>query len=69
MAPQTDTRTRQRSTTRQHSTTGHNTEEQGATTSRPTTGKHTRTHTGKEGPYQDRRLLCPFRLSPLLTCS
>ena len=24
---------------------------------------------GKEGPYQDRPLLCPFRLSPLLTCS
>ena len=23
----------------------------------------------KEGPYQDRPLLCPFRLSPLLTCS
>ena len=26
------------------------------------------THT-KEGPYQDRPLLCPFRLLPLLTCS
>ena len=24
---------------------------------------------GKEGAYQDRPLLCPFRLSPLLTCS
>ena len=24
---------------------------------------------GKEGPYQDRPPLCPFRLSPLLTCS
>ena len=23
----------------------------------------------KEGPYQDRPPLCPFRLSPLLTCS
>ena len=23
----------------------------------------------KEGPYQDRPLLCPFRMSPLLTCS
>ena len=23
----------------------------------------------KEGPYQDRPLLCPFRLPPLLTCS
>ena len=23
----------------------------------------------KEGPYQDRPLLCPFRLLPLLTCS
>ena len=23
----------------------------------------------KEDPYQDRPLLCPFRLSPLLTCS
>ena len=23
----------------------------------------------KEGPYQDRPVLCPFRLSPLLTCS
>ena len=23
----------------------------------------------KEGPYHDRPLLCPFRLSPLLTCS
>ena len=23
----------------------------------------------KEGPYQDRPLQCPFRLSPLLTCS
>ena len=25
--------------------------------------------TGKEGPYQDRPPLCPFRLSALLTCS
>ena len=25
--------------------------------------------TAKEGPYQDRPPLCPFRLSPLLTCS
>ena len=23
----------------------------------------------KQGPYQDRPLLCPFRLLPLLTCS
>ena len=23
----------------------------------------------KEGPYQDRPPLCPFRLLPLLTCS
>ena len=23
----------------------------------------------KKGPYQDRPLLCPFRLLPLLTCS
>ena len=23
----------------------------------------------KEGPYQDRPSLCPFHLSPLLTCS
>ena len=23
----------------------------------------------KEGPYQDRPLLCPFSLPPLLTCS
>ena len=27
------------------------------------------TDSGKEGPYQDQPLLCPFRLSPLLTCS
>ena len=26
-------------------------------------------YSGKEGPYQDRPPLCPFRLSPLLTCS
>ena len=25
--------------------------------------------TTKEGPYQDRPLLCPFRLAPLPTCS
>ena len=27
------------------------------------------TDDSKEGPYQDRPLLCPFRLSPLVTCS
>ena len=46
-APQKDTKTQQHSTTRQHSTTGHNKEGQGATASRPTTGKHTRTHTAE----------------------
>ena len=31
---------------------------------------NTLAHRGnKEGPYQDRPPLCPFRLSPLLTCS
>ena len=29
----------------------------------------TRSTDVKEGPYQDRPLLCPFRLLPLLTCS
>ena len=31
--------------------------------------RHHRNKRAKEGPYQDRPLLCPFRLSPLLTCS
>ena len=32
-------------------------------------GQQVRLCYDKEGPYQDRPLLCPFRLSPLLTCS
>ena len=34
-------------------------------TSKGTQGAY---QTFKEGPYQDRPLLCPFRLLPLLTC-
>ena len=32
-------------------------------------GREVRPREAKEGPYQDRPLLCPFRLLPLLTCS
>ena len=41
---------------------------QGTRTMADLTFSHRTGHT-KEGPYKDRPLLCPFRLSPLLTCS